>query len=69
MVGVKLTLTDGSQHEKDSSDWAFRLCADEAMRAVVLPQCRAELLEPMMELEIEVPSEFQGKNFPRFGIF
>jgi elongation factor G len=60
MVGVKLTLTDGDQHDKDSSEWAFRLCAAEAMRAVVLPQCGAELLEPIMQLEVEIPSEFQG---------
>ena len=60
MVGVKFTLIDGKEHEKDSSDLAFRQCAEEAMRKIVFPRCHAELLEPMMQLEIEVPSEFQG---------
>lgn len=61
MVGVKLTLTDGQQHEKDSSEWVFQLCAAEAMRKVVLPRCRAELLEPIMQVDIETPPEFVGK--------
>lgn len=60
VTGVKFTLMDGEEHEKDSSEFSFQLCAAEAMREEILPRCSAELLEPMMSLEIEVPVEFQG---------
>ena len=67
MVGVKFTLIDGKEHEKDSSEMSFRQCAEEAMRKVVFPQMDAELLEPMMQLEIDVPSEFQGNVTGQLG--
>ncbi|MEZ6134075.1 MAG: elongation factor G [Pirellulaceae bacterium] len=60
IVGVRLVLLDGLEHEKDSSDLAFHRCAWEAMREEVLPRAELELLEPMIRLEVEVPSEFQG---------
>ncbi|MFK7768733.1 MAG: elongation factor G [Mariniblastus sp.] len=60
VVEVKFTLIDGKQHEQDSSEIAFRQCAAEAMRNIVLPKSKIALLEPIMKLEIEVPSEFQG---------
>jgi len=60
VVGVRLVLLDGSEHEKDSSAIAFHRCAWEAMREEILPRADLELLEPMIQLEVEVPSEFQG---------
>ncbi|MEZ6123169.1 MAG: elongation factor G [Planctomycetaceae bacterium] len=60
IVGLKIRLQDGSYHDVDSSDMAFRLCAQEAMRESILPKCGMALLEPIMKLEIETPDEFQG---------
>jgi elongation factor G len=60
VVGVRFVLLDGSEHDKDSSELAFHRCAWEAMREEVLPRAALELLEPMVRLDVEVPSEFQG---------
>ncbi len=60
VVGVRMVLVDGQEHEKDSSEMSFRRCAWEAMREDVLPRADLELLEPKVRLEVEVPSEFQG---------
>ena len=60
VVNVKFTLCDGGQHEKDSSEIAFRDCASQAMRKIVFPKAKFVLLEPIMKLTNEVPSEFQG---------
>jgi elongation factor G len=60
VVGVRIVLEDGLEHEKDSSEMSFRRCAAEAMREVVLPRAGIELLEPMVQAEVEVPSQFQG---------
>ncbi|MCH2203765.1 MAG: elongation factor G [Fuerstiella sp.] len=60
VVGVKITLQDGSYHDVDSSDMAFKLTAREAMRDSILSKARMALLEPIMLLEIETPDEFQG---------
>ncbi len=60
IVGLKIRLQDGTFHDVDSSDMAFKLCAMEAMREAILPKCGMALLEPIMKLEIETPDEFQG---------
>jgi elongation factor G len=60
VVGVRMVLLDGQEHEKDSSELSFRRCAREAIREEVLPRAELELLEPIVRLEVEVPSEFQG---------
>ncbi len=59
VVGLKVTLTDGSYHEVDSSDLAFQICAQTAMREN-FPLTSPVLLEPVMRIEIECPSVFQG---------
>ena len=51
-----MTLTDGSYHAVDSSDMAFRTAAQIGMREG-MPQCRPVLLEPILKVEIAVPSE------------
>ena len=59
VVGLKVTLEDGSYHDVDSSDMAFQTCARTCMREN-FSQTRPVLLEPVMKIEIECPSEFQG---------
>jgi elongation factor G len=56
VVDVAVTLTDGSYHSVDSSDMAFRQAGRIAM-ADGVPKCSPVLLEPIMEVEIAVPSE------------
>lgn len=59
MVGVKVKLNDGKYHDVDSSDMAFRICSRQAMKQAIR-NAGAVLLEPMMKVEVETPSEFQG---------
>ncbi len=59
VVGIKMVLEDGSSHAVDSSDLAFQLCARTAFREAVRDS-KPCLLEPIMKVEVEVPTEFQG---------
>lgn len=59
VVGLQITLEDGSYHEVDSSDLAFQICAQTAMRET-FAKTRPVLLEPLMKIEIECPTQFQG---------
>ena len=59
IVGVKAVLEDGSYHPVDSSDLAFQICARHAFREAFL-QTRPVLLEPVMKVEVECPTAFQG---------
>jgi elongation factor G len=59
IVGIKAILDDGSYHEVDSSDMAFQICGQNCMRET-FPQTKPVLLEPVMKVEIEVPTTFQG---------
>ncbi|MFM7075397.1 MAG: elongation factor G, partial [Planctomycetaceae bacterium] len=59
IVGVKATLEDGSYHDVDSSDMAFQICARAGFREAFL-NTKPVLLEPIMKMEVEVPSDFQG---------
>jgi elongation factor G len=56
VVDVAVTLTDGSYHSVDSSDMAFRQAGRIAM-SEGMPKCSPVLLEPVMEVEIAVPTE------------
>jgi elongation factor G len=56
VVDVAVTLTDGSYHSVDSSDMAFRQAGRIAM-SEGLPKCNPVLLEPVMEVDIAVPTE------------
>jgi elongation factor G len=56
VVDVSVTLTDGSYHSVDSSDMAFRQAGRIAM-AEGIPKCNPVLLEPIMEVEIAIPSD------------
>jgi elongation factor G len=59
VVGLKITLTDGSYHEVDSSDRAFQTAAENCFREH-FKDTRPVLLEPIMKVEIECPEQFQG---------
>jgi len=59
VVDVRVTLTDGSYHDVDSSDIAFQIAAKMAMREG-LGKASPILLEPIMSLEDVVPEEFVG---------
>ena len=59
VVDVKAILLDGSYHEVDSSDLAFRIAAGKAFRQAML-KCSPILLEPLMEVEVVVPDKFVG---------
>jgi len=59
VVGLHVIIEDGSYHEVDSSDLAFQICAQTAMREA-FPRTRPVLLEPVMKISIECPSQFQG---------
>lgn len=59
IVGMKVTLKDGSYHPVDSSDMAFQQAGIGAFRAVY-NKCNPVILEPVMKVAVEGPSEFQG---------
>lgn len=59
MVDIKATLLDGTYHEVDSSDLAFRTAAAIAMRDGAR-KANPILLEPIMSLEVVVPEEYTG---------
>jgi elongation factor G len=59
VVGVKMILEDGSSHSVDSSDLAFQVAARAAFRQAYL-KAHPAILEPIMKIEVEVPSAAQG---------
>jgi len=59
MVDMEITLFDGSYHSVDSSDIAFQIAASMGLRKAV-EAANPILLEPIVEIEIEVPSEYLG---------
>jgi elongation factor G len=59
VVGVMMTLTDGSYHDVDSSDRAFQIAAQDCFRET-FGRAKPVLLEPIMRLDIECPEKFQG---------
>jgi len=59
VIDVKVTLYDGSFHEVDSSDVAFRMAAFMAMRNGI-DKAKPVILEPIMEVEITTPNQFLG---------
>jgi elongation factor G len=59
IVGCKMCLDDGSYHAVDSSEMAFRIAARDAF-IEAFRKSRPCLLEPIMKVEVETPSEYQG---------
>ncbi|MGL4982852.1 MAG: elongation factor G [Treponemataceae bacterium] len=62
IVGVKCTINDGLSHAVDSSDIAFQLAALGAFREAY-HKAKPVILEPIMKVTIEGPTEFQGNIF------
>lgn len=62
ITGVRVTLADGAYHEVDSSDHAFQAAAIVAFRQVY-KKARPQILEPVMKVSVEGPSEFAGNIF------
>ena len=59
MTDMKVTLVDGSYHEVDSSEMAFRMAAIFAMREAA-EKAGPVIMEPIMKVEITVPEEYTG---------
>lgn len=59
LIDFKATLFDGSYHDVDSSEMAFKIAGSMALKAGV-PRAKPQLLEPVMKVEIEVPDDFLG---------
>ena len=59
MVGMKVTLTDGSFHPVDSDQLSFELVAHQAFK-VLCPKAKPVLMEPIMKVEVVTPEENMG---------
>ncbi|GIO39795.1 elongation factor G [Paenibacillus antibioticophila] len=59
LVDVKATIVDGSYHDVDSSEMAFKIAGSMALKAAK-EKCQAVLLEPIMKVEVTVPEEYMG---------
>ncbi|BDA66860.1 translation elongation factor G [Rivularia sp. IAM M-261] len=59
LIDVKATLIDGSYHDVDSSEMAFKIAGSMAMKEAVM-KASPVLLEPLMKVEVEVPENFLG---------
>src|SRR5579883_242582 len=59
VIDLKATLVDGSYHDVDSSEMAFKIAGSMAIKNAVM-QASPVLLEPMMKVEVEVPEDFLG---------
>ena len=60
LIGVKATLYDGSYHEVDSSELAFKIAGSMALRDGAA-RARPVLLEPVMRVEVVMPDEYMGQ--------
>jgi elongation factor G len=59
MIDLKATLVDGSFHDVDSSEMAFKIAGSIAIRNAV-EEASPVVLEPIMQVEVEVPEDFLG---------
>ena len=59
MIDVKATLFDGSYHEVDSNEMAFKIAASFALKEAK-NKCKPVLLEPIMKVDVTVPDEYFG---------
>jgi elongation factor G len=60
VVDIKVVLKDGSYHEVDSSELAFRIAASKALKTA-LGKAKPVLLEPVMKVEVSAPEEYLGE--------
>lgn len=59
LIGVKATLVDGSYHDVDSNEMAFKIAGSMALKETK-NKCHPVLLEPIMRVEVIVPEEYMG---------
>lgn len=59
LVDIKATIFDGSYHDVDSSEMAFKIAGSMALKAAK-DKCNPVLLEPIMKVEVTVPEEYMG---------
>jgi elongation factor G len=59
MVDIKVTLTDGSYHDVDSSEMAFKIAGSMAFKDACA-KAKPRLLEPIFDVEVVVPEEYMG---------
>jgi elongation factor G len=59
LVDIKATIVDGSYHDVDSSEMAFKIAGSMALKAAK-DKCSPCLLEPIMKVEVTVPEEYFG---------
>jgi elongation factor G len=59
LIDIKCTLFDGSYHEVDSSEMAFKVAASLAVKAAK-DKCKPVILEPIMEVDVTVPEDYVG---------
>ncbi|MCR2823243.1 elongation factor G [Lederbergia panacisoli] len=59
LIDVKARLFDGSYHDVDSSEMAFKIAASMALKNAV-KKCNPVLLEPLMKVEVVIPEEYLG---------
>jgi elongation factor G len=59
LVDIKATIFDGSYHDVDSSEMAFKIAGSMALKAAK-DKCKPVLLEPIMKVEVTVPEEYMG---------
>lgn len=59
LVDVKATVVDGSYHDVDSNEMAFKVAGSLALKAAK-DKCKPVLLEPIMKVEVTVPEEYMG---------
>ena len=66
VTDFRVTLYDGSYHDVDSSEMAFKLAGRKAFRAA-MQQAKPSLLEPVMRVEVETPVDFAGDLMSDFN--
>lgn len=59
LVDIKATIFDGSYHDVDSSEMAFKIAGSMALKAAK-DKCNAVILEPIMKVEVNVPEDYMG---------
>ncbi len=59
-IDIKATLVDGSYHDVDSSEMAFKIAGSMALKSAI-PKANPCLLEPIMKVEVVIPDEYLGE--------
>ena len=59
MIDVRFVLLDGLTHPVDSSELAFRVCTEHALKSII-GRTSPKLLEPLMKIEVNTPDDFMG---------